>query len=179
MGPYSNQKTRAGSFTTGLGYCFKNVPTAPQAWIYCDYATGDRDPGGHGTHGTFNQLFAFGHYYFGYIDVVGRQNISDLNGQLAFYPTKWVTVLVQYHMFRLAQARDALYNAAGIAIRRDPTGRAGTDVGDEIDFVTNFHLTRHQDIYVNYSHLYAGDFIKQTGSGRSPDYLYLQYAYRW
>ena len=43
----------------------------------------------------------------------------------------------------------------------------------------NFHLTKHSDVYVNYSHLYAGDFIKRTGSPRSPDYLYLQYSFRW
>jgi hypothetical protein len=35
---------------------------------------------------------------------------------------------LQYHHFELAQSRDALYNAAGVAIRRDPTGLAGTNV---------------------------------------------------
>jgi hypothetical protein len=179
VGPYSNQRTRAGSFTTGVGYYFRDVATTPVVWLYYDYATGDRDPGHHGVHGTFNQLFPFEHYYFGYTDLVGRQNISDLNCQLSFYPTKWVTVLVQYHVFRLAEAKDALYNAAGVPIRRDPTGRAGTDVGDEVDMSTNFHLDKHQDLYLSYSHLFAGPFLRQTGNGRSPDYLYLQYSYRW
>ena len=48
---------------------------------------------------------------------------------------------LQYHHFWLAEARDALYNAAGVAYRRDPTGQSGTDVGNEIDFILNFHLT--------------------------------------
>jgi hypothetical protein len=66
-----------------------------------------------------------------------------------------------------------------VTIRIDPSGRAGTNVGDEIDLVTNFHLTTHQDLFVNYSHLWSGDFIRQTGSPRSPDYLYLQYCYHF
>jgi alginate export protein len=111
--------------------------------------------------------------------VVGRQNINDFSTQLSFYPTKWITFWAQYHVFRLDSARDALYNAGGVAIRRDPTGAAGSDVGDEIDLLANFHLTNHQDVFVSYSHLYAGDFIKRTGSGKSPDYLYLMYTYRW
>jgi hypothetical protein len=179
LGPWANQKTRAGSFTSGLGYRFADVPMTPQLWLYYDYATGDPHPGIGSLHRTFNQLFPFAHYYFGYIDVVGRQNIGDLNTQLTFYPTKWITVLLQYHAFRLAEAKDALYSAAGVPLRRDPTGKAGTDVGDEIDLAINFHLDKHQDIYIDYSHLYAGAFIKQTGSPRSPDYVYLQYSFRW
>jgi hypothetical protein len=178
-GPYSNQDTLAEATTAGLGYYFKDLPTTPQVWAYYDFASGDPRPGQGDTHRTFNQLFPFGHYYFGYIDVVGRQNIEDVNFQLSFFPTKSVTALVQYHVLRLADARDALYNAAGVPIRRDPTGRAGTDVGDEIDVGTNFHLATHQDLYLSYSHLYAGEFIQRTGSPRSPDYLYLQYSVRW
>jgi hypothetical protein len=111
--------------------------------------------------------------------VVGRQNIEGINAHFVFYPAKWITSFVQYHVFRLADARDALYNFAGARLRRDPTGRAGTNVGQEIDFVTNFHLTNHQDIYFNFSHLFAGGFIKQTGNPRSPEYIYVQYSYRW
>jgi hypothetical protein len=165
--------------TAGLGYHFKGVPMDPQLWFYYDYASGDPHPGLGDQHRTFNQLFPFGHYYFGFIDVVGRQNIQDFNAHFVFYPAKWITSFVQYHVFRLADARDALYSAGGAPLRRDPTGRAGTNVGQEIDFVTNFHLSNHQDIYFNISHFFAGDFIKQTGNPRSPEYIYVQYSYRW
>jgi hypothetical protein len=45
--------------------------------------------------------------------------------------------------------------------------------------VVNFHLGNHSDVFVQYSHLYAGDFIQQTGPPGSPDYLYLMYTFRW
>jgi hypothetical protein len=178
LGEYTAQAISADAWVTGIGYHFAGLPMNPSFWLYDEFASGSHHPGT-GFYGTFNQLFAFGHYYFGWIDDVGRQNINDLNMELQFYPENWITCLLQYHMFRLDSASDALYNAAGVAIRRDPTGRAGTDVGDEIDFILNFHLSVHQDVLLGYSKLYAGQFIKHTGPGGSPDLFYLQYSFRW
>ena len=151
----------------------------PEIWGYYDYASGDNNPGAGDSRGTFQQLFPFGHYYFGAIDSVGRQNIEDFNIQLSAYPAKWVTTVVQFHTFRLAEEKDALYGASGKVLRQDVTGKAGTDVGQEIDFYTNFHLTTHQDVWVGYSKLFAGDFIKRTGSPDSPELFYLQYSYKY
>jgi hypothetical protein len=177
-GEYTAQAISADAWVAGMGYHFAGLPMNPSFWIYDEFASGSHRPGT-GFYGTFNQLFAFGHYYFGWIDDVGRQNINDLNMELQLYPENWITCLLQYHMFRLDSASDALYNAAGVAIRRDPTGRAGTDVGDELDLLLNFHLSVRQDILLGYSKLYAGQFIKHTGPGGSPDLFYLQYSFRW
>ncbi len=87
--------------------------------------------------------------------------------------------MFQTHIFRLDSARDALHTAGGIPIRRDPTGLAGTDVGTEIDFVVNFHLSQGHDLLVGYSKLFAGEFIKQTGPAVSPRLFYVQYGIRW
>jgi hypothetical protein len=124
-------------------------------------------------------LFPFGHYYFGYLDQVGRQNIQDFNLHLNYFPTHWITGVVQYHRFWLAESEDALYNAAGRPTRQDPTGQAGRDVGQEVDLLMNVHLSAHQDVLVGYSKLYAGDFIRRTGNPDSPELFYAQYSYRW
>ena len=75
--------------------------------------------------------------------------------------------------------RDALYNAAGNAIRRSPNGTAGRWVGDEIDFLVNIHLTQRQDFLVGYSHLFAGDFILNTGGPGFANLFYAQYSIKW
>jgi hypothetical protein len=168
----------ADAAAVGGGYCFKCVPTKPQFWVYYEYASGDKNPG-NGEVRTFNQLFPFGHYYFGGTDNIGRQNIHDLNAQFVFYPTHWITCLAQYHILSLDSAFDALYNSGGNAIRRDPTGKAGTDVGDLLDLVVNFHLDKHTDIFVQLCHLYSGTFIKKTGPGGDVNTLFLQFSYRW
>jgi hypothetical protein len=168
----------AVAYTAELGYAFEDVAWKPQAWVGYDYASGTKNPNS-GDNTTFNQLFPFGHYYFGFLDLVGRQNIQDISAQLAVFPENWVTVVGQFHNFQLAESRDFLYNASGKGIRRSASGAAGRDVGNEIDFYANFHLTAHQDVLVGYSKLFAGDFIKTTGPAVSPDLFYLMYNFRW
>jgi hypothetical protein len=153
--------------------------------LYYDWASGDPHPGVGGVHRTFNQLFPFGHYYFGGIDLIGRQNIRDLNMEAWLWPTKWICVGAQYHILNLDQAKDALYNSGGTAILGQAlTGAAkavngeASNVGDELVFITNFHLSNHQDIYLQYCKLYAGDFLKENGRG-SPSLFGLQWSYKW
>ncbi len=179
--PQGNQPLVAGMATTGLGYHWAKRPWNPTAWLYYDYASGSANPGT-GQYSTFNQLFPFGHYYLGWADAAGRQNIQDLNLHLGCYPVKWTTVWLQYHHFWLSQARDALYNAAGVATRRDPTGAAGTNVGDEVDVVLNFHVTTTSDFMVVYAQLFGEGFLQATSSATkssSQEAVYAFYNFRW
>jgi hypothetical protein len=168
----------ARAATGGLGWNFDCLPWNVSFWTYYDYASGTPDPNG-SVNRTFNQLFPAGHTYFGYLDLVGRQNIRDLNFQVSSNPQPWVTLLLQYHIFRLATAKDALYSSSGKALRKDPTGAAGTDVGSEIDFLVNLHLTPYQDITFGYSELFADEFIKKTGPGQNAGLLYVLCTTRW
>ena len=113
------------------------------------------------------------------MDLVGRQNINDYHVDLSFFPVKWWTVWAQYHVLRLDSPFDALYNSAGTPIRIDPTGKAGINVGEILSVVNNFTIDLHSNVLVQYSHLYPGNFIRQTGSGRSADQLFLMYSFRW
>ncbi len=180
VGDKRNQSLFAQMGSVGVGYNAKQLCWSPQAWLYLDYASGDSSPTTGESH-TFNQLFPFGHYYFGFLDVIGRQNIIDLNGQVAFYPAKWLTMYGQYHVLSLDKSQDALYNSAGAPIRRSPTGVAGHDVGQIADLLFNIHLDKHSDIFFTYGHLFSGDFIRGTtpGGNRNVDYTLLQYSYRW
>ncbi|MFO1023230.1 MAG: alginate export family protein, partial [Planctomycetales bacterium] len=169
----------AGAGSAGVGYLWGDACWKPQLWFTYDYASGDANPGQGNSFNTFQQMFPFGHYYFGYLDIVGRQNIHDFHTQFVMYPTPWITFLSQFHHFQLDSARSPLFGAAGAPIRQDPTGAAGKDVGNEIDFLVNFHLGAHQDVLVGYSKLFAGGFIEKTGNPGSPELFYLQHQYRW
>lgn len=183
FGTHSNQSLFAQWGSLGGGYYFADVWSTPTLWLTYEYASGDPSPGTGGVRRSFQQLFPFGHYYFGFIDVVGRQNIQDLSLVASAYPSEWVTLQTQFHNFYLARSRDALYNAAGLPVRQSRTGAAGRHVGQEVDFLVNFHLDHHQDILISYSYLWAGDFIRQTATTpagrRDPQALYVQYSYRW
>src|SRR5262249_46425348 len=163
--------------TGGIGYNWKNLPLNPTVWAYYDWASGDHDPNV-GNFNTFFQLFPFGHYYFGFLDFVGRQNIQDINAHLYLNPTNWILVNVQYHHFSLDESGDALYTPAGVATRRSATGAAGKNVGDEIDFTTNFHLNCHSDVLIGYSKIFGGRFLAETGPVRNADLFYVQYSFK-
>src|SRR5205807_8884522 len=124
---------------------------------------------------TFTHLDPTAHTYVGFLDLADRDNIPDSNPNYHLNPTKWITFNAQGHVFRLDQAADALYNAAGNANRRSAAGTTSRNVGDEIDLLVNFHLGAHSDVCAGYSKLFAGDFIQNTGNGRSPDLFYLLY----
>ena len=182
-GHWADQSIYAQEFNAAAGYYFKDVWATPTFWVDYSYASGDPDPtNASSTHRTFNQLFAFGHYYYGFNDIVAGQNIRDFNVQAYAYPTNWVTTGIQYHVFRLDSNKDALYSAAGAVLRQDKTGRSGDDVGSEIDALANFHLTNRQDIFFSYSHFFTGTFINRTGPAAKDvplDYVYAQYSMRW
>lgn len=189
FGSWADQAIIANAYSTYLGYTCQDVWATPTVWAGYDTASGDPDPGRTGQRRTFHQLFPFGHYYLGFADFVGRQNIHDWTVQGYAYPMKWLTAGVQYHVFRLDSNRDALYPGTapglsprqfpGVLPRRDPTGAAGDDVGTEIDVVANFHLTDRQDVFLSYSHFFPGAFVRRTGPGMPADFLYLQYSMRW
>jgi hypothetical protein len=99
--------------------------------------------------------------------------------QLYLNPTKWITFNAQYHFFALDSSTDAMYNAAGVPIRFSKNGSAGGVIGQELDLLVNFHLSKRTDFQVGYAKLNAGEFISNTGNGRSPELFYLMYNIRW
>jgi hypothetical protein len=158
------------------GYTLANMALTPRLYLGADYASGD-DDATDGDVGTFNQLFPLGHAYFGYIDVIGRQNIIDVHpgAELTFMTekkyVKKLSLRGDYHMFWRAEEDDAVYNAAGAVLR--PAG--GSDdlyIGSEIDLLLNWQINRHWAAYVGYSHFFAGDFIEDTGPSEDIDFVY-------
>jgi hypothetical protein len=181
FGDQNGRDLVAGAATAGLGRHRKDYWGNPTIWAYYDYASGDSDPASGKAH-TFNDLYPFGHYYLGWADLVGRRNIHDANAHCFIYPNQWTTLWLQYHHFWLAQGRDALYNAGGVPIRRDATGQAGQNVGDEIDIVVNLHLTAYSDFLFGYSRLFGGGFLESTSGPNAAvdsDLLFFMYQHKW
>jgi hypothetical protein len=173
LGDSNSQSITAGMLAAGLGRKLTCRPMEPTVWLWYDYASGDENPfDGH--IGTFNQLFPLGHKYFGYLDLVGRQNVHDLNFQVFLKPTKKLTLLTWIHLLWLAEAEDALYNAAGVASRQDTAGTSGQEIGQEIDLVGTYALRPGVDFQLGYSIFFAGDFIRNSGDGDNANFAYTQ-----
>lgn len=172
----------AGMATTGFGRRFPDLPFKPELWFYYDYASGNRGPEA-GTLSRFNQLFPLGHKYLGYMDVVARQNILSPNLNLKFFLGKRAQLLFWYYNFQLASARDGLFTASGALERIDPTGRAGRDVGNELDIVLTVFQNPNTEWQFGLARLWAGSFIQQTATtpaqAGDSNLFYTQFTFRF
>lgn len=153
-----------------LDYAFQDLAGNPKAHLGFDYASGDEGAGGDVE--TFNQLFPLGHAYLGYMDFIGRQNIVDLTGGLSVAPHKQVTVAMTGHYFWRAHQDDALYNAGGGVVRAGSAG-SSQEVGSEIDLTVKASLHKHLSAVAGYSHFFAGDFIKESGTAEDADFVHV------
>ena len=181
-GSFGALDQRAAMFSAALGYKLGNaLPFKPVVWAYYDWASGDSDPT-NGKRGTFHQHFPLGHAYLGFMDLVGRQNIQDLSARLITKPHAKVTLILTGHSFSLVERLDGLYNAGGGRIRFDPTGAAGTDVGEEFDIVVKFALMQRAELMLGYSKFWGGSFIDATnpvGVSGNASFFYSQFSIKF
>ena len=132
------------------------APLKPRVYLGFDLASGGSNAAG-GTYTTFNQLYPLAHAYFGYIDVVGRQNIIDAHPGVEVLLAadkrfvKKLAASAEYHAFWRQNNNDALYNAGGAALRPD-NGTDSAFIGHEVDLLLNWQVDRHLGSYLGYSH---------------------------
>lgn len=178
-GTWAGDSVRAWNVSLGGGYTFADVGCRPRIGAGFDYATGDRSPVD-GTVQTFDQLFPLGHGYFGYLDLIGRQNIIDAQVNISAWPVaQKIKTAAAYHVFWLAEPEDALYNAGGAAVRRDPLGKSGREVGHELDLTLLWKLDVHSSLLLGYSHFWDSDFIQNTGRSENAGLFYVQYGFKF
>jgi hypothetical protein len=181
FGDFADGDISAWSLATEVGHTFADATLAPRLYLGADAASGDDDPAD-GDLETFNQLFPLGHAYFGYIDLIGRQNIIDLHPGVELTlaterrHVKRLSLRADYHLFWRYSDEDAVYNVAG-AIQRADLGSDETFVGSELDLLLNWQVNRNLAAYVGYSHFFAGDFIEETGPDEDIDFVYAALMY--
>ncbi|MCH7526111.1 MAG: alginate export family protein [Planctomycetes bacterium] len=179
-GKWAGDTVQAWSWTVDGGYTFDQDACKPRIGAGFDWASGDKNPFDRKV-GTFNQLFPDGHRYFGLLDLVGRQNVNALNVNLSAWavPKKVKTVLA-YHTFWLNADKDSLYNAGGAPTLRDASGRAGEQVGQELDVSVSWKLDAHSNLLFVYSHFWNNSFVHGVvGDDDDPDLFYVQYQYKF
>jgi len=178
-GHWAGDSVCAKSWSIDGGYTFAETPWKPRLGAGFDWASGDKHPFD-GKVETFDQLFPLSHKYFGFLDLIGRQNITSTNVNLSAWPiADKVRAASAYHAFWLSDNSDALYGATGGPGRRDRLGNSGTEIGHELDLTVAWKVDRHSSVLVGYSHFWDSDFIIRTGSSVDADFWYVQYAMKF
>jgi hypothetical protein len=172
-GTVGEDDIKAWAAAATLGYTL-DINWKPRLGLEYTHASGDPDPTD-GDIETFDPLFPFGHFYQGFADVFAFKNGRDIVVNLRVAPTDTLTVYLDVHTFRLDEEVDAWYNFAGAAIRKDATGNAGDEIGNELDLHARLSVGKNIKFWGGWSHVFAGDYIEDTpGSHRDMEWFFLQ-----
>lgn len=176
LGEYGRDDIRAFGVIARGGYTFK-ADWKPRLGFECNYASGDRDPHD-GTAGTFDGIFGAMDIPYGWMNVVSWKNLEDYALNFSLQPTKPLKLSLDYHYFRLAQSRDAWYWVNGKPERRDPAGRAGRELGHELDMIARWQVNKELELLAGYTCFFTGDYVRNTpGNNRDANWTFLQLTY--
>ncbi len=170
FGDFDGGNISAGMVSTELGWKPCAPCWEPRLAVGADWASGDRDGPG-GDLGTFNQLFPTGHLSFGWIDLVGRENVVAARLTATVKPSPQVTLRADLHEFWRASTDDGLYTASGTPLRA-AGGSSSKEIGTEFDLQAKVALDRHWDLELGGGRLWAGSFVSDTGPAKDVTFLY-------
>lgn len=168
FGEVGNNSIDAWSIASLVGYTVADWKWSPRFFVGFDAASGDSRSGG--AVGTFHQMFPLGHAYFGWADIIARQNVMSVHVGSAWHLNKSTTAKLVGHSFRLQSGNDALYGVSGAVSR---TGLGSKDVAQEVDLLVSHHVCEHLDIYGGYSHVFGGGGLAASGTSGDISFFYL------
>ncbi|MCL4786827.1 MAG: alginate export family protein [Verrucomicrobia bacterium] len=176
LGEFGRDDIRAFAVIARGGYTFK-TDWKPRVGFEFNYASGDRDPND-GVAGTFDGIFGAMDIPYGWMNVVSWKNLEDYVLNFSVQPAKSLKLGVDYHYFRLAQARDAWYWVNGKPERRDPSGRAGQDLGHEVDVILRWQVNKELELLLGYARFFAGEYLRNTpGNDQDANWAFAQMTY--
>ena len=172
-GDVRGRELSSGAMHAGTGYTFANAPWKPRISIEYNYATGDSSPGDDHTD-TFQNLFPTNHKFYGYMDLVSWQNLSNPVVQLKLTPGRTVSLQADYRLYWLAEAEDGWYRANGVTKVRPPAPGKTPDTypGSEIDLSATWKPAKNLAFLAVYSHFFSGDYAKASGPSDDADFVY-------
>jgi len=178
FGRYGKDALRAFGASGKLGI------TPPIAWKprlggQYTWGSGDSNPTD-GVHGTFDGVYGGRDiFFYGYLNLFFWANLRDAEIDFSLEPQRALAFYVEYHHFRLDQAADAWYTTGLKTYSRDPTGRSGMTLGNELDFRVVWTLWNHLELMTGGGRFFPGSFVKNTGPAAGAVWFFFQSAYSW
>ncbi|MDI6774846.1 MAG: alginate export family protein [Verrucomicrobiota bacterium] len=168
FGDWGDDELDAWGGVASAGY------TAPAAWkpgakLSYTYASGDSNPSD-GKRETFDMLFGSAASYYGLMNLLAWMNLRDYQVDFTATPPGLDKIALSYHLFQLAEAKDAWYHSTARSVRRDTTGQSGKDIGQEVDLVLSKKVNGNLSVDVAFCHFFAGKFAEATGKGKDADW---------
>lgn len=176
IGTFGEGDILAWTLASDTGYTFRGAAFTPRCGLRADIISGDLHEGDNRL-GTFNPLFPRG-AYFGESSLIGPANILDLHPTLELHLHDHLKLSADWDIFWRYSESDGLYDNGGNVLRT-PSGSQARFVGHQPSLSLEWELGAHTTLNAAYSHFFAGDFIKQSGTGDDVDCVALWLIYRF
>ena len=88
------------------------------------------------------------------------------------------TVVVKYGK-PVKLHKDSWYYCNGKSQRRDATGQSGRSLGQEVDLIAKWDVSKTLELLAGYSWFQPGGFVDRTGRHGDADWWFLQLLYRF
>ena len=176
FGRFAGGPIAAWTLGTEVGRSFPDAPLAPDAVLRFNVVSGDRHRGDDSL-GTFNALFPKGKY-FGELSPVGPTNIVSVNPRVGMTLTKTVSASLAGAAYWRYSLSDGVYDIPGNLIRAPGTSRARF-IGKEVEATLAWQATPELELSTSLSAFPPGQFIRDTGSGKTITMLGLESNFRF
>ena len=115
--------------------------------------------------------------YFGEISLIGPANLFDIHPSLDLHLSRNVKLSADWDFFWRYSDGDGIYDNGGNILR--PTDGNTRFIGHQPSVQLEWEIDRHMTFDVVYSHFFAGDFLKRSGSGADVDFVGAWLVYRF
>ncbi|MBZ5607110.1 MAG: alginate export family protein [Acidobacteriia bacterium] len=170
-GSYSADPVSAMAGSYVAGWTLNDSKIKPRVSLEYNHASGDKSAKD-GARGTFDQLYASNHQYYGIADQVGWKNLRNPRIGFDFVATKRVKLRADFNEFYLATTQDGLYNASGTRTVLN-THASSRHVGSEADFQVQYQWSEGLQFGIGFARLFAGEYLKQSTKADGYSYPYV------
>lgn len=175
-GSFGSNDIRAWTVASDNGYTLNSLRFRPRLGLRADITSGDGDPKDRVLR-TFNPLFPKGSY-FGEIALIGPANHIDLHPSVALKVAKDWTITPECIFFWRESLEDGIYRPPIILIRPAGTSRSRY-IGTQPSIQAEWQINRHFSWVANYTHFFAGPFLRDTQPAKDVNYAATWFTYRF
>ena len=170
VGDFGDAEVRAWSIASDTGWHFEDLPGRPHLGLRANVISGDDDPDDDEL-GTFDPLYPNGRY-FGEIGLIGPYNLINLHPHLSIEPVEDWSVELGAVAYWRESLEDGIYDNPGFVVQA-PGGSDERYVGTQFDLALIHRPAPDWTLGVVVSHLEAGPFLEDVGSGEDVQFLQL------
>ncbi|PZU43827.1 MAG: alginate export family protein [Sphingomonas sp.] len=176
FGSFGDGTISAWTIASETGFTFQDRPWRPRIALSANIASGDSDPTDANL-GTFNPLFPRGNY-FSEAAVLGPRNFFNIHPFLTVSPLKDWSLTADVNVFWRLDTNDGVYAPSGQLIRL-PSGSDERFVGSAASLTSEYALSENLILTASYTHFFAGDFIRMTGTSEDIDFIELTIQFKF